>query len=596
MKMKSITNFGLGVFEVDEKIFLFKRSQKKNVFIIDYSSDGYEFETFSTKATIARNQKLVDISKTSEYRVVKLSRLYLLLYLKSVQGNPILFYASSEDLIDWEEKGKVDNIESSALLMKPSLGSNKFTVYYGKKNIQVSTTTDFEIWKKNKKSITKGESLFTVLSAFSEDRGTLLLYAKEQISNKNDLMLCGLLINTNHEKLWENEHILWKRTNQWVGKKVKPLGVVRLGDKIVSYWEVENEIYALSHPNFEKVFTAHPHKSFHPQLNKHSENPILEPGDNSWESVAVFNPAAVYDEGKVHLVYRAIGDTDTSVWGYSNSEDGVNFEDRECPIYLPRKEFELNNGEYCALEYVSGGRGGGGCEDPRITKIDDKFYVTYAAYDGRSAPKIALTSIDRSDFNERNWDKWADPKLISKPGEAHKNWVLFPEKFKGKFALLHSITPRVQVDYLDDLEFEDGFYVDSYFSPTERFNAWDSFMRGPGPPPIATNDGWLVFYHAMDAKDYGRYKIGAMLLDYDRPERILYRSKRPLIEPDRHYENNGLKPGVVFACGSAVVGDMLFVYYGGSDTNINTAYEYLPLFLKQLKASGSARLNIYDKS
>ncbi len=100
----------------------------------------------------------------------------------------------------------------------------------------------------------------------------------------------------------------------------------------------------------------------------------------------------------------------------------------------------------------------------------------------------------------------------------------------------------------------------------------------------------------MDARDYGRYKIGAMLLDYDKPERVICRTKKPLIEPDRHYENNGLKPGVVFACGSAVVGDMLFVYYGGSDTNVNIAYEYLPLFMDQLKTTGAARLSIYDNS
>ena len=246
--------------------------------------------------------------------------------------------------------------------------------------------------------------------------------------------------------------------------------------------------------------------------------------------------------------------------------------------------------------FLVGGGGGGTSEDPRLTKIGDKFYATYVAFDGRNAPRVALTSIDKRDFHNKEWNKWTKPKLISKPGEAHKNWVLFPEKINGKYAMLHSITPRIQIDYLDDLEFEDGACVDSHFSTTERTNCWDSFLRGPGPPPIATDDGWLVFYHAMDKRDYGRYKIGAMLLDRDKPERVICRTKRPLIEPDRHYENNGLKPGVVFACGSAVVGDMLYIYYGGSDTNVNTAYEYLPLFMDQLKTTGSARLSIYDHS
>ena len=82
--VKSDTRLGLGVFEVDEKVFFFKRARGKNTFIVDYSVDGYEFDTFSTNATITKNKKLIDISKTKGYRVVKAGKLYALSYLKKV--------------------------------------------------------------------------------------------------------------------------------------------------------------------------------------------------------------------------------------------------------------------------------------------------------------------------------------------------------------------------------------------------------------------------------------------------------------------------------------------------------------------------------
>ena len=79
-----------------------------------------------------------------------------------------------------------------------------------------------------------------------------------------------------------------------------------------------------------------------------------------------------------------------------------------------------------------------------------------------------------------------------------------------------------------------------------------------------------------------------------KPERIIYRSRSPILEPTEDYENYGYKWGVVFACGAIVKDDTLFVYYGGSDKTVNIAQESLPLFLDQLKYTGSTSLKVYD--
>ena len=115
----------------------------------------------------------------------------------------------------------------------------------------------------------------------------------------------------------------------------------------------------------------------------------------------------------------------------------TNNESADEPIYVPTEPFELP-GKYPNINFMSGG-GYGGCEDPRITKVDDTFYMTYVAYNGEDPPRVALSSIKVDDFMNKKWDKWAKPKLISKPGVVNKNCVIFPEKIDGKFVVIHRV-------------------------------------------------------------------------------------------------------------------------------------------------------------
>ena len=51
-----------------------------------------------------------------------------------------------------------------------------------------------------------------------------------------------------------------------------------------------------------------------PVLERFAGNPIIEPRPgHRWESKATFNPGVIYEKGKVHILYRAIGDKDISV-------------------------------------------------------------------------------------------------------------------------------------------------------------------------------------------------------------------------------------------------------------------------------------------
>ena len=340
-------------------------------------------------------------------------------------------------------------------------------------------------------------------------------------------------------------------------------------------------------------------------LRRSLHNPVIDPTPGSyWESEAVFNPGAVIHGGRVHLFYRALGPDGISRVGYASSEDGIHFDKRyPYPVYMPETVTESAKHRpytsparlaYDTGLYVSGG-GWGGCEDPRAVKIDGRVYLTFNIFNGWHSIRVGLTSISESDLEQGRWN-WRRFVFLSPPNERHKNWVLFPEKVNGKYALLHNLydndPARVRVEYLDDLE----EYIPYFDSPDphllpDRELAWHNRTRSVVPPPIKTRYGWLLFYHAMDKSDPGRYKLGAMLLDSKDPRKILFRSRYPVLEPDEWYENDW-KPGIIYASGAAIKGGTLFIYYGGGDKHIGVAYANLDEFVRKLMKNEHAVLSV----
>ena len=328
-----------------------------------------------------------------------------------------------------------------------------------------------------------------------------------------------------------------------------------------------------------------------PQLRRLPHNPIISPRrDNAWESFATFNTAAIHLDGRVHFLYRAMGELGISVLGYASSVDGIHIDERlDEPAYVPRESFEMTpapprqhaHPNPYARQYMSGG-GYGGCEDPRLTLIDDTLYMTYVAFNGFAPPRVALTSISVDDFLAQRWT-WRRPVLISRPGIVDKNAVLFPERIGGEYVFFHRVFPEMLVSRRESLEFGEDDYLSGEFSIAPRPGFWDSRKVGAGPPPIRTEDGWLLIYHAVDDRHDSKYKVGAMLLDLVEPKKVLHRSPAPILEPEAPPENEGHKSGVVYPCGAVVIGDELIVYYGGADKFVCAATYGLSAFLEELE-------------
>ena len=314
------------------------------------------------------------------------------------------------------------------------------------------------------------------------------------------------------------------------------------------------------------------------QIKREEVNPVIKPGKDDWHAQGTFNPAAIKDKNdKVHILYRAVGSDGVSRISYASSKDGVNFDDVvPYPIFImensKRIEDKPEDHRFDPVMYPSGGSWGG-VEDPRVVSIDGRIYMTFHAFDGWDFLRIGIASISEDDlFNKRF--KWSRSEFLSPKGQVQKNWMLFPEKINGKFAILHSITPTILIDYVDKLEeiTQGSKVIESRQGPPQggRKDFWDNRVRGAGPPPIKTSKGWLVLYHAVEKTEAHKYKLGAMLLDLKDPTKIIARTPNPLLEPDMWYENDW-KPGIIYACGAVVRQGELYVYYGGGDKYVCVA-------------------------
>jgi predicted GH43/DUF377 family glycosyl hydrolase len=272
-------------------------------------------------------------------------------------------------------------------------------------------------------------------------------------------------------------------------------------------------------------------------------NPILKPiPSHDWESKYVFNPGMFSLEGKIFYLYRAIGSDNVSRLGYASSKDGFEIDERLThPIFEPSNTLEKN-----------------GCEDPRITIMDDTCYMTYTAYG--DIPQIGITTISTYDFLEKNWN-WGE-RVYPFYGTINKNAVFFPIKFNQRFVMLHRLDPNIYIAYSRDLR----NWTESNVLVCPRKDSWDCVKIGAAGPPLEISEGWLQIYHGVSEKKV--YRLGAVILDKENPEKVIYRTENPFLVPSEDYECRGLVPNVVFSCGGLIQRDKILISYGCADTVI----------------------------
>lgn len=290
----------------------------------------------------------------------------------------------------------------------------------------------------------------------------------------------------------------------------------------------------------------------------------------SWEKKAVFNPTCIYLGGKMHILYRAMSDDNTSVIGYAESKDGTTVSYRsDKPIYNPREDFESKRVP----------NGNSGCEDPRITLLGNTIYLCYTAYNGITPPSVAISAISKKDFLAKKWS-WSRPVLVTRDGVDDKDGCLHPEKVDGKYFLFHRVDNKIVGDFGTTPWFKERNNFRNIPIIGPRRGMWDAQKVGISSAPIKTKKGWILLYHGVS--DDAIYRVGALLLDLKNPLNVLARTTDYIFAPVLSYEKIGQVGNVVFPCGASVKDGIVYMYYGGGDSVVDVASCPLEKILKSL--------------
>lgn len=590
---------GFGVLNYLHHILLLASSggSKKRTFRVLMSNDGLQFFFYDDTGVITRaGESLEDIERTDDFRISKQGDEYYGTYTLT-SDRKTLNLAHSHDGVHFQKIGRINGIESVGMLVPEFKWNDKYVVYYGNHALKVGFSSDLKTWdfQKDIQLTPVKHHKLIIGTILVKDEGVYVFYfsvSRHDTEQKYSLNVLLFDKNDPRKQLWEKEKVVWRQTNEFEEASY-PMGLAYFDRVLLSYWRADNgsikaviHHFAFSDNHAAEVQTL--------TIEKHPHNPILSPlNHNLWESEAAFNAAAIYEEGKVHLIYRAVGNAGVSMLGYATSTDGLTIDTRSRhPIYIPREPFEGAQQTSCAYPntYASG-PGSGGCEDPRIAKVDGRYYLTYVAFNGWF-PRLALSSISEEDFKNQSWN-WSRPVVISQPSVVDKSGAILPEKINGKYVIFHRVFPNILIDFVDSLDDFDGktnFLKGEYAIGPRKYH-WDSRKVGVGATPIKTDDGWLVIYNAVDDRDDSRYKIGAMLLDLQDPTQVIARSENPILEPTEQYENGGLKYGIVYPCGAVSLNDQLIVYYGGSDQVLCAATAPMKYFVSELKKHGTPQLS-----
>jgi beta-1,2-mannobiose phosphorylase / 1,2-beta-oligomannan phosphorylase len=306
------------------------------------------------------------------------------------------------------------------------------------------------------------------------------------------------------------------------------------------------------------------------------DNPILVPTrDHHWEASATFNMSPVKHGRHVHGLYRAISSKDPlrtpdqiSTIGIAKSLDGLHFKERKSFI-VPEEEWEKF-----------------GCEDPRVTFFEGRYYIFYTALSVYPfAPEGIRVAVAVSDNLKKVEEKHRVTTFNSKA------MTLFPERINGKATVLFSAhtdgaAAKMSIAQADDVsefwssEFWENWYSKMNEHEIKKLRRDDYDHVEVGATPIKTKYGWLIIYSHIQNFFPGSGKgplfgIEALLLDLENPQKIVGRTKGPMLVPEEPYEISGHVSNIVFPSGAILDHDILTIYYGAADFTTCSAIVHL---------------------
>lgn len=297
----------------------------------------------------------------------------------------------------------------------------------------------------------------------------------------------------------------------------------------------------------ENKFVVHRRHSYgRDAVHRWEGNPVIAIDDLDFKCADIRNAGAVVFNGKTLLAIDIEYLTGMQSIHLAREKKNGRFE-------VDREPFMTRSADPRFRSHESWG-----ILDPRITFLAGTYYITYLA-NGDHGFRLGLAKTEDFTAVERLG-------IISEPDT--KGGALFPEKLQGKFARLER--PRegnsVWVSYSEDLV----YWGDSAPVLSPRGGFWDMNRVGIGPPPVAIDAGWLLFYYGVKETSAGPlYRLGAAIVDKEEPTRIIGRGNVPILAPREDYERIGDTPNIVYSTGAIIEDDgTIAVYYGAADSCI----------------------------
>jgi predicted GH43/DUF377 family glycosyl hydrolase len=332
-------------------------------------------------------------------------------------------------------------------------------------------------------------------------------------------------------------------------------------------------------------------------IYRYEDNPVIsvkdvKPTNSNMEVVGIFNCGGAFFNGKIYLICRIaeiiISQDKKTLLVPTMTKSGFittkyNKNDSNLDLSDPRTIKDktgkvLNLSSYSSLRLAVSDDGyrfnvednpciepdsikeSWGMEDPRVAEIEGKFYITYSSV---SENGVGVSLSVTEDFK-----KYKSLGMILPP--TNKDTVLFPEQINNRYYMLHRPSPFERLGdsdiWLADSPNLTHWGNHKHLSSSIEGEDWESSKIGAGSTPIHIPAGWLVFYHGVDKNE--RYSMGYLLLDYDDPSNVIYRSKKPIMEPIMAYEKSGFFSETVFPCTAILLDNKIVMYYGAADSNI----------------------------
>ncbi|NYE95902.1 putative GH43/DUF377 family glycosyl hydrolase [Psychromicrobium silvestre] len=303
-----------------------------------------------------------------------------------------------------------------------------------------------------------------------------------------------------------------------------------------------------------------PHASFPlGPFTPHPGNPILRPQGEGWESSNLYNPAALVVDDKVVLLYRGHAADLVSHIGIATSSDGIHFERQADPVLVPEFDYESK-----------------GCEDPRIARIENTYYLTYTGFNGETAQLCLATSTDLQSWTKHGpifpgFNTWATlPYGPDQPWS--KAGVIHNQPIDGQYYMYFGEGAIYSATSMDLLHWTPCNEAQPIYAPTP--GQWDGTLVEIGAPPVLTENGLMIFLiNSAQAESPSEvdYRCGQIAIPVSNPTQVVAKMTTPWLVPQSFEDTHGLVSNVTFVEGLVAFKGRWFAYYGQSDTTLAVA-------------------------